>query len=56
MVISIEADILKIVMLTTCADALLRVSSTRRCVGTGGGAEKNRHKLIHPRIGKEEIR
>ena len=55
-VIGIEPDILEVVVLAAGADALLGVGCAGRGVGAGGCAEENRHELVHPRVGKKQVR
>ncbi len=56
MVIGVEADIVEIVMLTTGADALLRVRRASGRVGAFGLAEKNRDELVHASVREQQVR
>ena len=55
-VVSVEPDILEVVMLAAGADALLGVGCAGGGVGAWGRAEKNRDELIHPCVCKEQVR
>ena len=55
-VVGIQSHILEVVVLAARADALLRVGGAGRSVGAGGRAEEDRHELVHPGIGEEEVR
>ncbi len=54
MMISVETNIIQVVMLAARANALLRVRRLRRIIGTLHLPQKNRHKLVHPRIFREQ--
>jgi hypothetical protein len=54
-VIGVEADVLKVVVLAAGADALLRVGGARGALGTRRLAEEDGHELVHAGIGEEEI-
>src|SRR5438874_1658828 len=55
-VIGIEPNVFEIVMLATGANAFLRVSHARWLPGRLLLAQKNRHELVHARVGEEQIR
>ncbi len=54
-VIRIQPDILQIIMLAARADALLGIGGAGRIERALLLAEKNRHKLVHPRVREEQI-
>ena len=54
-VVSVVADILEVVVFASGADALLRIGRARRVIGSGLGAEEIRNKLVHPRVGKQQV-
>ena len=54
--VGVIAHILEVVVFAAGADALLRVGGARWVVGGGFGAEEIRNKLIHPRVGEQQIR
>ena len=54
-VVGIESYILEIVVLASCAYALLRISSPWRSVVARGRTEKDRHELVHPGIREEKV-
>ena len=54
-VVGVVADILEVVVLAPGADALLRVGGARRIVGRGLGAEEIGNKLVHPRVGEQQV-
>ena len=55
-VIGIKPYVFQIVMFPTRPNTLLRVSRSCRRMGKFSLTQKNRDKLIHPRIGEEQIR
>ena len=55
-VIGIVADIIKVVVLASGADAFLRIGGPRRIVGSGLGAEEIGNELVHPRVREEQVR
>ena len=64
-VVGVESDVLEVIVLAAGADAFLRVrrAAVGSCDRSGpardvrvGLAEKNRHKLVHARVGEEQIR
>ena len=55
-VIGILPHVLKIIVLATGTNALLRIRGTRRLPGRGPYSQKIRHELIHPRICEEQPR
>ena len=55
-VISIEADIVEVVVFAAGADTLLRVRRATRNVRTFCLSEKNRDELVHAGIGEQKVR
>ena len=56
MVISVETDVVEVVVLAASADALLCVGGAARCVRALGLAEKNRDELVHARVREQQVR
>ena len=56
LVICIKSNIIKIIMLASCTDALLRISCPRRFIGCLLCPKKERYELIHPSISEQEPR
>ena len=56
MVVGVEANVIEIIVLTTCPDTFLRIG--RAWWGVGGlvGPEEVGHELIHPGVGEEQAR
>ena len=55
-VISIHPHVLEIVVFAAGANTLLRVRGAPRCVGAVLFTEKDRHKLVHAGVGKQQVR
>ncbi len=56
MMIGVPSDVFQIIVFPTRSNAFLGISSPPRLIGTWRLAQKNGHELIHPGIGKEEVR
>src|SRR5581483_3136635 len=54
--IRVEADVIEIVVLAAGANAFLCVSRAARRERTRRLAQKNRHELVHARVGEQQIR
>ncbi len=54
-VIGVDADIVEVVMFSASADAFLRIGGAAGGVGAVGLAEEDRYKLVHSRVGEEQV-